>query len=352
MEATGVYWKPIWYSLEGAVGDLLLVNATHGKKVPGRKTDVKDAEWLAQLGECGLLRASFVPPETVRDLRDLTRYRKKLIQARAQEVQRVQKLLEDTGVKLASVASDVLGVSGRDMLDALVSGERDAAALAERARGRMRAKLPQLRDALATARFREHHAWMLREHLARIDDLDAGINRLDNQVDKVIAPFANARDRLMTIPGVAKKSAEVIIAETGADMAQFPTAAHLASWTGMCPGNKRSAGKDYSGRTPQGNAWLSGVLTECGWVVRRSRGTYLAAQFWNIAKRRGQEKAAVAVGHSILVIAWHILSDPALAYKDLGPDYLERRANPERQRRYLLSRLAALGLEVEVKNAA
>jgi len=352
MEATGVYWKPVWYALEDSVGELVLVNATHVKKVPGRKTDVKDAEWLAQLGECGLLRSSFVPPEVVRDLRDLTRYRKKLIQARGQEVQRVQKLLEDAGVKLASVASDVLGVSGREMLDALVAGQRDPAALADMARARMRRKIPQLRQALATARFRDHHAWMLREHLARIDDFNAAITRLDHQVDVVITPFVEARDRLTSIPGVGKKAAEVIIAETGADMSQFPTPEHLASWAGMCPGNKRSAGKNYSGRTPQGNAWLSGILTECGWVVRQSRSTYLAAQFWNIARRRGQERAAVAVGHSILVIAWHIMSNPGTTYTDLGADYFQRRVDPDRERRYLLSRLKALGLDVELKEPA
>ena len=352
MEATGVYWKPVWYALEEAVPDLLLVNATHVKKVPGRKTDVKDSEWLAQLAECGLLRASFVPPEVIRDLRDLTRYRKKLVQSRAQEVQRVQKLLEDAGVKLASVASDVLGRSGRDMLDALVAGERDPAVLADKALGKMRKKIPALREALATARFREHHAWMLREHLRRIDSLDAAIGRIDAEVDRLMAPFADARDRLITIPGVGKTAAEVIIAEVGADMSQFPTPEQLASWAGMCPGNKRSAGKNYSGRTPQGDSWLSGVLTECGWAARRARNTYLAAQFWQIARRRGQEKAAVAVGHSILVIAWHILSSPGLTYQELGGNFFARRLDREGEKRRLLARLATLGYEVDLKPAA
>ncbi len=351
MEATGVYWKPVWYALAERC-ELLLVNATHVKKVPGRKTDVKDAEWLAQLAECGLLRGSFVPPEAIRDLRDVTRYRKKLVQERGREVQRVQKLLEDAGVKLASVASDILGRSGRDMLIGLVAGERDPAVLAELARGAMRRKIPELREALATARFREHHSWMLRQHLDRIDHLDEVIRRLDAKVDELMNPFADARDRLLSIPGVGKRAAEVLIAEIGVDMAQFPSPDHLASWAGMCPGNKRSAGKDYSGRTPQGNAWLSGTLTECGWASRRARGTYLAAQFWHIARRRGQERAAVAVGHSILVIAWHILSRRDAVYDELGGDYFTRRVDPVREQRKLIAQLHALGLTVEVKPAA
>ncbi|MDQ1397581.1 MAG: transposase [Acidimicrobiaceae bacterium] len=352
MEATGVYWKPVWYALDGAVPELVLVNATQVKKVPGRKTDVKDAEWLAQLGECGLLRASFVPPEPIRDLRDLTRYRKKMVQARAQEAQRVQKLLEDAGVKLTEVISDVLGRSGRAMLDALVAGQRDPAVLAELALGKMRPKIPVLREALATARFRDHHAWMLSEHLARIDSLDGSLARIDAQVDRVIAPFGDARDRLMTIPGVGKTAAEVIIAETGGDMAQFPTPEQLASWAGMCPGNKRSAGKNYSGRTPAGNAWLSGMVTECGWAARRTKGTYLAAQFWHIARRRGQARAAVAVGHSILVIAWHIMSTPGVVYDELGGDYFTRRLDPTRHQHRLVAQLEALGLKVTLEPAA
>ena len=351
MEATGVYWKPVWYALEERV-DLLLVNATHVSKVPGRKTDVKDAEWLAQLAECGLLRGSFVPPEPIRDLRDLTRYRKRLVQDRARESERVQKVLEDAGVKLASVASDVLGVSGRDMLNALVRGERDPEALAKLARGKMRCKIPQLKEALATARFRDHHGTMLSAHLSHIDHLDRAIARLDAQVEKVMAPFAEARDRLMTIPGVGQLAANAIIAEIGADMAIFPTHEQLASWAGMCPGNKRSAGKNRSGRTPQGDPWLSGILTECGWAARRARNTYLAAQFWQIARRRGQERAAVAVGHSILVIAWHLLSRPGAVYDELGGDYFTRRIDPARQQRRLVAQLEALGLNVDVKPAA
>jgi transposase len=275
MEATGVYWKPILYALE-ADFDLLLVNATHVKKVPGRKTDVADAEWLARLLECGLLRGSFVPPEPIRDLRDLTRYRKRLIQDRGRESQRLEKVLEDAGIKLAAVATSTLGVSVRAMLDALIAGERNPEALAELAKGRLRGKLPQLRLALSPTRFRPHHALMLAEHLAHIDHLSASINRLDERIDEVIAPFADARDRLMTIPAVAKTAAEVIIAECGVDMARFPTAAHLASWAGMCPGNNESAGKHRSGHTSGVTpGWLGFSPSAAGRRATRKTPTWL-----------------------------------------------------------------------------
>lgn len=351
MEATGVYWKPVWYALEDQV-ELVLVNATQVSKIAGRKTDVKDAQWLAQLGECGLLRGSFVPPQAIRDLRDLTRYRKRLVQDRTRESQRVQKVLEDGGIKLASVASDVLGRSGRDMLSALIAGERDPNTLAELAQRRMRSKIPRLRQALNPAHFRPHHGRMLSGHLAHVDYLNAAIADIDKQVDQVIAPFAQAREQLMTIPGVGKLAATIILAEIGADMSVFPTAGHLASWAGMCPGNKRSAGKNRSGRTPQGDPWLSAILTECAWAVSRAKNNYLSAQFWQIARRRGQERAAVAVGHSILVIAWHLLSQPGTSYQDLGGDYFQRRIDPARRQQRLIKQLQALGLEVQVKQAA
>jgi transposase len=351
MEATGIYWKPIWHVLEDRGFELLLVNAQHVKKVPGRKTDVKDAEWLAQLLECGLLRGSFVPPPVIRDLRDLTRYRKRLVQDRTREAQRVQKVLEDAGVKLASVASRVLGASGRAMLDALVAGERDPQVLAEMALGRMRSKLPELRAALSASRFRAHHGVMLAEHLAHVDHLDAAIARLDAQIDEVMTPFVTDRQLLATIPGVATLAAEVIIAEVGADMSRFPTPGHLASWAGMCPGNNESAGKHLSGRTRRGDPWLSGLLTECGWAASYAKGTYLHAQFWQIARRRGKEKAAVAVGHTILVIAWHILHDKT-TYDDLGGDYFDRRRDPAAHQQRLIRQLAALGLKVTVEPVA
>ena len=353
MEATGMFWWPIWNVLEGeGQFDLMLVNAQHVKKVPGRKTDVKDAEWLAQLLECGLLRGSFVPPPVIRDLRDLTRYRKRLVEDRVREALRIQKVLEGAGVKLSSVVSDPLGVSGREMLEALIAGVRDPEVLAEMARARMRQKIPQLQKALASTRFRDHHAVMLRAHLDHLDHLDAAICAMDGRIDEVMGPFSDQRDRLTTIPGVGKRAAEVIIAEVGVDMARFPTSAHLASWAGMCPGTNESAGKHHSGRTRKGDPWLSGLLTECGWAARRTKDTYLAAQFWQIARRRGKERAAVAVGHSILVIAWHILASDAVTYHDLGGDYFTRRDDPTRRQRQLIRQLEQLGLTVTVEPAA
>jgi transposase len=255
MEATGQYWKPVWYVLEERGFQLLLVNARHVKLLPGRKTDVCDAAWLAELLEHGLLRGSFVPPPPIRELRDLTRYRKRLIQAHASEGQRIQKTLEDAGIKLDSVAADVLGVSGRAMLTALVAGERDPRVLAELAKGRLRAKLPQLRQALR-GRFRSHHALLIRLALAHLAQLEASIAELDTQIDRVLAPFAQARDRLDTITGVGKRAAECMIAEIGVDMSVFPTAAHLASWAGRCPGNNLTGGKRRSGKPTKGNRWL------------------------------------------------------------------------------------------------
>jgi transposase len=349
MEATGQYWKPVWYVLEEAGFELLLVNARHVKILPGRKTDVCDAAWLAELLEHGLLRGSFVPPPAIRQLRDLTRYRKRLIQTHSAECQRIQKTLEDAGIKLDSVAADVLGVSGRAMLAALVGGERDPEVLAELARGRLRTKLPQLRQALR-GRFSDHHALLVGLSLAHLEHLEGAIAALDTEVDQVMAPFARARDQLDTITGVGKRAAETIIAEIGVDMAVFPTAGHLASWAGRCPGNNLTGGKRRSGRPTKGNRWLGEVLTECAWAAARSRDTYLAAQYWRLARRIGKKKAAMAVGHSILVIAWHLLANDC-DYQDLGGDFFVRR-DADRARQRAVAQLQALGYRVTLEPLA
>lgn len=358
MEATGSYWKPVWYVLEERGFELKLVNAHHVKILPGRKSDVLDAEWLAELLEHGLLRGSFVPPLVIRELRDLTRYRKRLIQNHTSECQRIQKTLEDAGIKLDSVASDVLGVSGRLMLQALVAGERDPEVLAELSKGRLRKKIPELRQALR-GRFRDHHALLIGMCLDHTAHLEAAIATLDGKVDELFAvnasetgvPFDRARDRLDTITGVGKRAAEVIIAEIGVDMSRFPTAGHLASWAGMAPGTNITGGKRQSGKTTKGDVWLRDVLTQCAWSAARSRDTYLSAQFWRLARRIGKKKAAVAVGHSILVICWHLLMNDC-DYDDLGGDYFVRRNNPDRRRDHHIRQLQDLGYRVTLDNVA
>jgi len=349
MEATGQYWKPIWYVLEEQGFELMLANARHVKILPGRKTDVGDAAWLAELLEHGLLRGSFVPPQAIRELRDLTRYRKRLIQTHTSECQRIQKTLHDAGVRLDSVASDILGVSGRAMLKALVAGERDEAVLAELAKGKLRTKIPQLREALH-GRFREHHALLVDMTLTHVEQLEASIARLDAEIDKVMAPFSVARDLLDTITGVGKRAAECIIAEIGIEMDRFPTAGHLASWAGACPGNNVTGGKRRSGSTTKGDLWLREILIECAWAAARSRGTYLSAQYWRLARRIGKKKAAVAVGHSILVIVWHLLSE-GCTYEDLGGDYFAKR-DTDRERQRAVAQLEALGYKVSLQQAA
>ena len=350
MEATGSYWKAPWYVLEGAGFDLKLVNARHVKILPGRKTDVGDAAWLAELLEHGLLRSSFVPPAAIRELRDLTRYRKRLIQTHTSEAQRIEKTLEDAGIKLDVVASDILGVSGRAMLDALVAGERDPERLSDLAKGSMRRKIPLLREALH-GRFSDHHALIVGLALDNIRHLETSIAKLDARIDEVMVPFSAARNRLDTITGVGKRAAEVIIAEIGADMSRFPTAGHLASWAGMCPGNNVTGGKRRSSRTQHGNVWLRDVLTECAWGASHSRDTYLNSLFWRLARRMGKRRACIAVGHTILVMAWHLLTNEC-DYEDLGGDYFARRESTDRRQDRLVRQLQEMGYQVTLRKTA
>jgi transposase len=298
-----------------------------------------------------------VPPPIIRQLRDLTRYRKRLVQAATAETQRIQKTLEDAGIKLGSVAAEVLGASGRAMLTALVAGERDPDRLAGLAQGRLRKKIPELRQALR-GRFGEHHALLIRLCLEHLSHLETAIAELDARIDTLFAehtgeagvPFARARDRLDTITGVGQRAAECILAEIGVDMTRFPTAGHLASWAGVCPGNNITGGKRGSGKTTHGDVWLQDILTQCAWAAARTRDTYLAAQFWRLARRIGKKKAAVAVAHSILVICWHLLTDDR-DYDDLGGDYFTRR-NPDRQRDRLIAQLQNLGYRVTLDRVA
>jgi transposase len=348
MESTGVYWKPIYYVLEESF-TCLLVNPAHVKQVPGRKTDVQDCVWIAQLLEHGLLRGSFVPPAPIRELRDLTRYRKVLIQDRTREANRLHKLLEDAGIKLASVATDVLGVSGRAMLDALVRGTTDPEVLAELARGKLRAKLPALRQALA-GRFRPHHAFLVSQLLAHLDYIDQTIATLSERIEVVIAPFAEELARLDTIHGVARRTAEVLIAELGVDMGQFPSDRHLASWAGLCPGNNESAGKHKSGKTRRGNRWLRAALTEAALAAIRTSNSAFAARYRRIMRHRGHKKAVTAVAHSMLVTAYHVLARRAL-YHELGADYFDRR-HAERVTRRAIQALERQGYRVTLESVA
>jgi len=342
MESTGVYWRPVYHILEGSF-ELLLVNAQHVKMVPGRKTDIKDCQWIAQLLEHGLLRSSFVPPAPLRELRELTRYRRQLIQEHTREVNRVQKVLETADIKLGDVASDVFGASGRSMLRAIIAGERDPAKLTALAQGLLRRKDAQLREALV-GHVTDHHVFLLESLLGRIEFLEQQIALFDARIEAHTRAFGTALGRLDTITGVARRSAEQILAELGDDMSRFPTAAHAASWAGICPGNNESAGKRQSGRTRKGNRWLRATLVECARGAVRARGSYLAAQYHRIARRRGDKKAIVAVGHSILVAAWHILSHGG-SYRDLGPDYFDR-LNRDRLIRRYTQRLADLGVVI------
>jgi transposase len=350
MESTGVYWKPVFNILEGRV-EVILVNAEHVKKVRDRKTDVKDCQWIAQLLQHGLLRASFVPPPPIRELRDPTRQRSQLVAEKATAANRTQKVLEDANIKLASVATDVLGVSGRDILEALIAGEDDAEKLADKARKRLRKKIPELQTALR-GRVTAHHRFQLRILLDHVTHLEGLIGRLGVRIEELMVPFAEAVERLTTIPGVEQRAAETVIAEIGADMEQFPTAEHLASWAGMCPGNNESAGQRKTGKTTKGSRWLRQVLTQAAWAASHTKDTYLSAQSRRLAARRGKKRALVALGHTLLVIIYHLLKD-ATTYRELGGDFLGR-LEPERLTRQLVQRLEKLGHKVslEPKDAA
>jgi transposase len=342
MESTGVYWRPVFNLIEEG-RTIILVNAQHMKAVPGRKTDVKDAEWLADLLRHGLLKASFIPPAPIREIRDLVRYRKSLVQERAQEVNRVQKVLETANVKLSSVATDVLGKSGRDMLQAIIEGTTDAEVLANLARGLLRKKLPQLQEAL-DGRVQTHHRILLKHILAHVAFLEQELEQLQQEIEQRLPPFEEEMGLLMSIPGIQALSAAAILAEIGADMSRFPSAKHLASWAGVCPGNKQSGGKRLSGKTRKGNATLRAALAEVVWVISHTKDNYLSAQYHRLARRIGKNKAAMAVAHSVLVIIYHVLHTRE-PYSDLGADYFQKQdANRVAQRS--LRQLEALGYEV------
>jgi transposase len=344
MEATGVLWKPVYYALE-EVFKVLLVNPAHIKNVPGRKTDVKDAAWIARLLECGLLNASFVPPKPIRELRDLTRYRTELIQERTRQAQRLHKVLQDAGVKLASVATNVLGVSGRAMIEALIGGTRDADALADLARGVLRRKLPELRRALE-GRFNTHHAFMASRILAHIDFLEEEIGELTHQIEEALRPFVSEVERLSTIPGVKAKTASVIIAEIGVDMRQFPSAKHLASWAGLCPGNNESAGKHKRCGIKPGDKWLKGALVESALAALKKKNNRLAGLYWRLRSRMDHKRAVVAVAHEILTIAYHVLAR-GKNYEELGKDYFDQAHKEAAMKRYV-RKLERMGFDVKL----
>ncbi len=359
MESTGVYWKPIWNLLEDRF-TLLLCNARHVKQVPGRKTDVRDCQWLAQLLHYGLLQGSFIPPKPQRELRDLTRHRAQVTGEHTRACNRIQKVLEDANIKLASVATDVLGVSGRAMLEAIVNGQDNPEALADLARRKLRGKIPQLQRALE-GKVTEHHRYMLRTLYDHICYLERVITDLERRIqtamtspelnegksEKTAPPFDQAVQLLDTIPGIDVCTAQALLAEIGTDMDQFPTAQHLASWAGVCPGNNESAGKRKSGATPHGNKWLKRVLAQAAWASTRTKGTYLSSQYRRFSPRKGKIRALVALAHSILISAYHILQQQ-IQYNDLGPNHFNT-ITPARRQRYLTQQLEALGFKVQLQ---
>ena len=350
MEATGVYWKPVYYGLEGLFDELWLVNAHHVKNVPGRKTDMADAEWLADVAAHGMVRASFVPPPEARELRELTRYRKTQIVARGQEIQRLEKLLQDACIKLTSVASTVWSQSSREMVEALCSGQDDPAVLAEMAKSRMRSKIPELQEALE-GHWGSHHTVVATQILAHIDFLDDTIAELGDQIVERLNPFDGAINLLETIPGVSELTAQVMVAEMGVDMSRFPTAGHLAAWAGVAPASHESAGNTKPAGTRKGGRWLRRTLIEAARAGARSKGTFLPARYQRIARRRGPNKAAVAIAHTIVVSAWHMLSTGE-TYRELGADYYTKNQDPARRARHLIGELEASGYKIVATPAA
>jgi transposase len=345
MESTGVYWRPVYNLLEGLF-TLLVVNAQHVKAVPGRKTDVKDAEWIAELLRHGLLRGSFIPAKPQRQLRELTRHRTTLVQDRARVINRLQAVLEDANIKLAAVVTDIRGVSARAMLEALITGQRDVTVLADLARGRLRAKRDQLAEALQ-GYFTPHHSFLLTEYLSQIDYLDEAIARVSTMIAQHLETEQEAMALLDTIPGVSQRTAEILLAEIGTDMTRFPSAKHLASWAGMCPGHHASAGKRLSGKTRKGSRWLRQVLVEAAHVAAKTKQTYLAAQYKRIAARRGKKRALIALGHTILIVVYHLLTRKQ-PYQDLGAAYFDTR-DQRRVEHRLVQRLERLGYRVSLQ---
>ena len=349
MESTGVYWKPVYNLLEAANFEPMVVNAQHVKAVPGRKTDVRDAEWIADLLRHGLLRASFIPDREQRELRELVRYRRSLVQERSREANRLQKVLEGANVKLSSVATDVLGRSGRDMLTAIVQGTEDPTALASLARGRLKQKSDQLEQALRGL-VGPHQRFLLREQLSHIEEIELRIARLNTEIEDRLRPFEPILQRLETIPGVGRRVGEELLAEIGTDMSRFATARHLASWAKVCPGNRRSAGQAKPEHVGRGNPWIRSPLLEAAWAASRSKDTFLAAQYHRLARRLGSKRAAMAVAHTILVIVYHLIRDET-TYQELGATYHDQRAQKIVVRR-LTKRLEDLGYQVTQKEAA